>query len=81
MRVSVRKDDPGYRKDTYGTKVFVNEREVHYCYCFTADEETGEAFCHVTDNGRFVHENGKLKVIVFKGRVKIILPLEKEAIK
>lgn len=45
MRVSVRKDDAGYRPDAHDFEAFLDGQRVEHC--FTADEELGEA--HVFD--------------------------------
>lgn len=47
MRVSVKKDDPGYTKDAYKYKVFLDGVEIKHC--FTADEERGKAFVEIID--------------------------------
>lgn len=79
MRVSVKKEDPGYREDieVYGTKVFLDGKEIHHC--FTADEETGEAFCYVTKNGRDVlAEDGEsILTVILKGKIEIVLSKRK----
>jgi len=46
MRVSVRKNDPGYRNDieTQHCEVYLNGYNLHNC--FTADEEQGVVFIY-----------------------------------
>lgn len=73
MRLSVRKNDPGYSRHSYRAKVFVDGKQIHNC--FTADEEIGEAFCHAVDSdGKvFLAEDGiSLATIVLKGKVQIV---------
>lgn len=76
MRVSVRKNDPGYRKNTYNVKIFLDGKEVRDC--FTADDKTGEAFCYERNGeGLLVKaEDGQsIKEITRKGIVQIVFPL------
>jgi len=44
MRVSVKKNDPGYSNYSHRFKVFLNGEELKYC--FTADEELGMVWVH-----------------------------------
>ena len=44
MRLSIRKDDPGYDKKAMGCIIFVNGVDVT-SRCYTADEEKGMAWC------------------------------------
>ena len=76
MRLSVRENDPGFSDKCFGAKVFVDGKEVSHC--FTADEETGKAYCYAED------ENGNLyidpdnpdcvKEITLTGTVRIFIP-------
>lgn len=48
MRLSVRKDDPGYSPTAQrNAEAFLDGKKVDHC--FTADEETGEVFLYRTD--------------------------------
>jgi hypothetical protein len=47
MRVSVHKDDCGYRTDACDFNVFLDGELLKSC--FTADEELGEAHCYRLD--------------------------------
>ncbi len=75
MRISVRKDDPGYHPQAVGCRVVLNGKEIERC--FTADEEAGEAFCYATDaNGDCILNQARDGVveIIYKGKVEIITP-------
>ena len=74
MRASVRKDDPGYQTNLGNVRIFLHGRLIHDC--FTADEETGEAYCFVRQNGKLIVNGDGLNTVVLKGKVKIVLPLE-----
>lgn len=74
MRLSVRKDDPGYSPKAFGARVFVNGTEI--TNCFTADEESGEAFVYVVDDhGRHVWNplHTGLEETVIRGNVEVRL--------
>ncbi len=47
MRISVRPDDPGYRSDATKYRAYLDWVEIDRC--FTADEDTGEAFIFEVD--------------------------------
>ncbi len=51
MRLSVRKDDPGYDPRAFGARVYLDGKEI--THCFTADEERGYALVYV------LNENGQ----------------------
>lgn len=42
MRLSLRKNDPGYHPEAFGAEVYLDGQIVNGC--FTADEEKGEVF-------------------------------------
>ncbi len=44
MRLSVKKDDPGFDADTQHCQIFVDGLDVT-ARCYTADEEEGKAWC------------------------------------
>jgi hypothetical protein len=51
MRLSVRKNDPGYNKHAVWAHPYLDGKPLKHCV--TADEETGEAWVFKTDeNGR-----------------------------
>ncbi len=73
MRISVRKEDPGYHTRPFDYYVLVNGVRVNDC--FTADEETQQAFCFVRDaKGDFVLNKSKTKVVekILTGKVEIV---------
>lgn len=79
MRISVRKDDPGYQANAFDYCVFLDGKELEQC--FTADEELGLAYCYqATSNGvPIVDRSGpepKLKEITRRGKVEIRYRLE-----
>lgn len=63
MRMSVRKSDAGYREDAAAYVVLFNGFVLDDCY--TADEETGEAWIYDRQN-RWAYKEKKLE-----GRVEI----------
>ena len=74
MRVSVRKNDPGFNKKAFGSKAYLNGEFVSDC--FTADEETGEVFFFLrNEKGElYVDETGEEVAHGMKtGNVKIVL--------
>lgn len=48
MRISTRKDDPGYTARAYNYQVYLDGKKLDHCH--TADEEKGEAHCFVYDD-------------------------------
>ena len=80
MRISIRKDDPGYHHLACKCKVLLDSKEAKGC--FTADEENGEAHCFVIDDkGLYVMNNNqtKIKEIVLHGKVEIVIPDDAQA--
>lgn len=70
MRISVLKDDPGYRPDAYRFKVFLDGRFLEDCH--TADEELGKAAVYAYDsNGELLRDpkTGDIFSICFEGEV------------
>jgi len=63
MRISVRKNDAGYREDAYQFVILLNGCVLDEC--FTADEETGEAWIYDRQN-RWAYKEKKLT-----GRVEV----------
>lgn len=77
MRISIRKNDPGYHLLAHKCSPMLNGEEIRHC--FTADEETGECFCYKTDDkDNIILNDSKTEIveIVRKGDVKIIIPDE-----
>ena len=75
MRISVKKEDLGYRPDAFSVRVKLDGEEIKDC--FTADEELGEAHCVArNDKGElYVGKSGnELAKVVKRGKVKIIPP-------
>lgn len=72
MRLSVRKDDPGYSKHAFGAKVLLDGVEVEQV--FTADEEQGALWRYCTnDHGALVSDpSGKVPEECLTGVVQII---------
>ena len=80
MRVSVRKEDPGYVEDTVGNcTIFVNGIDVTN-RCHTADEEEGKAWCfkHNEENKKIIDPDNDDKIAeeVLTGEVVIMLGRE-----
>ena len=76
MRISVRENDPGYHPQAYKCEPMLDGKKVKDC--FTADEETGEVFCHARDEkGNFILNDKMTEVVevVKKGKVSIIVPV------
>jgi len=62
MRLSVKKDDPGYHeKARWEHQPYLDGKKVDHC--FTADEEMGCVWCHK------VGEDGKILVDRVKGEI------------
>ncbi|MCW5695781.1 MAG: hypothetical protein KIS96_03490 [Bauldia sp.] len=75
MRISVDKNDPGYRSyaSAPGVTVFLDGAEVRGC--ITADEEVGEVVCFRFDSaGRPVLRGEEIATEVRRGSVRIDLP-------
>lgn len=73
MRISIRKDDPGYHQFAYRCKVHLNGKPVEGC--FTADEETGEAYIYKKDkDGKHIIIGGHIAEEIIKGGVSVIIP-------
>ena len=62
MRLSVRKDDPGYNPRARRYQPYLDgERVLH---CFTADEELGRVWCHKTAaNGKYIVDRVKNEIL------------------
>jgi hypothetical protein len=73
MRLSVLKDDPGYKNFVPGKyQVYLNDRPIRLC--ITADEETGFVLCHGADengNPDVNKEGTETTKITFYGKVEI----------
>jgi hypothetical protein len=72
MRVSVKKNDSGYRPDYRYYEVFLDGQKLDNC--FTADEERGEVWVHPKDeHGRFLRAaDDKLTEECLRGQVTIV---------
>ncbi len=73
MRVSLKKNDPGYRNYRPGQRSFLNGEEVTF-RCFTADEERGEVHVYklnVRGVPYYDPEKDEIPWEVLKGDVKI----------
>lgn len=76
MRVSVRKNDPGYHPmaSQFGFKILLNGEDMT-CRCHTADEEEGRLYCYdVNDNGHmYIDQLTQLPAeVTLYGKVEII---------
>jgi len=74
MRMSIRRDDPGYSHRAYTAKPYLNG--VLLDNCITADEERGEVLCYARDaNGDFYLNDAKDEVVTetLYGHVRIEL--------
>lgn len=49
MRLSVDKDDPGYKPELLAKSVRVFVNGIQIAYCVTADEEKRVVYCHVEE--------------------------------
>lgn len=73
MRVSVEKDDPGYRPGVYAAEIFLNGERL--TRCFTADSDAGIAICAKVDKqGNVMHRDGKILTETKRGNVSIVMP-------
>lgn len=75
MRVSVRKDDPGYRSDAVLFEVTLDGQKLRGC--FTADEELGKAWRYAEDeNGVTIIDRNpdRLREECIEGVVRVIAP-------
>ena len=79
MRISTKKDDPGYKEDAYLYKVTLDGKE--RLDCFTADEEAGMIFCYdekITPTGKKLRKidpvTGDPVIIIHTGKVVIVKP-------
>lgn len=76
MRISIRKDDPGYHPMAYKCEAYLDGVKLRRC--FTADEEKGEVYCYEEDeNGKIFIDPEKpdcIKEIVLYGKVKVVVP-------
>ncbi len=70
MRVSAKKNDPGYVKNPFDYKVFLNGIEIQDC--FTADEEQGIAYIYKRDYRKI----GRILPGVFNKHLGCYEPLE-----
>lgn len=72
MRISVLKDDPGYRQDAHRFKVFLNGMFLEDCH--TADEELGKAAVYAyNSNGEILRDaDNNLFSICLEGEVIIV---------
>ena len=72
MRLSVRENDLGYHLGSWWARIFVDGIEVKWC--FTADEELGEAWCYATNENGVPFLNAdmeKLQEECLHGKVEI----------
>ena len=74
MRISVNKNDKGFREDVFMYEAFLNGNLVKDC--ITADEERGVVICYARNTkGEFIVDrlNGEpfIKRVCYGGRVKI----------
>jgi len=71
MRLSVHKYDPGYNKQAYGSKVFVDDKEILFCY--TADTTLGIAYCYENDGNAVILNEDKTEILrkEIKGKVEV----------
>lgn len=81
MRISIRKNDPGYHPELLPCHVYLDGQELFLC--FTADEEEGKVYCfEKDDHGKYLMDPDnpqKLKEITLSGNVKIVaLPEDKK---
>ena len=75
MRVSVKKDDPGYINYRLGQRSFLNGEEVTF-RCFTTDEERGEVHVYkLSERGLPYYDADKDEVPweILRGDVRIVL--------
>ena len=74
MRLSIRKDDPGYDKKAMGCIIFVDGVDVTN-RCFTADEEKGMVWCfkHNELGRSFLDNSNNPAEEVLTGEVVIVL--------
>jgi hypothetical protein len=71
MRVSVKKDDPGYREDAWRFHVLLDGKQLDCC--FTADEDLGEAWVWEKGaDGLLVVKDNQPVVKRLTGEVKLI---------
>ena len=71
MRVSARREDPGYSTKAYHCQVTVDGINVTN-KCHTADEEKGIAWCNkLNANGQPYIENNAVAEEILHGKVKI----------
>ncbi len=72
MRISVRKEDRGYKADAYMYDVYLDEKRI--THCFTADEVLGEAHvlvCNENGNPLLAEDGKELKTQTLHGVVEI----------
>jgi len=72
MRISVKKNDPGFSPDHYLYVVYFNEQLLNNC--FTADTKLNKAWVYLVDeNNNFIlDENGKVQTTYLCGDIRII---------
>lgn len=76
MRVSVRKDDPGYRNIIRGQRVYLDGVEQHRVV--VADERLGIVEKHLLDEKRqpvLTNDRTAVRTVTRRGEVRIVTPL------
>lgn len=72
MRISGRKDDPGYHKRVWSYQAFIDNVKV--AHCFTADEDRGYVLRYKTDGrGHLIVDRSKDEIAIEQlfGRVQV----------
>lgn len=80
MRISLKKDDPGYQENANKYRVMFDG--IERLDCFTADEELGEIHCYVIKASKVTGERMRLldnntreyATVIEYGKVEIIKP-------
>jgi len=76
VRLSVRKNDPGYHSRAWGVVVYLNGQKISNCV--TADEEKGEVFLLKKDSDGAYMKNragDDVKIERKTGEVRIVVPV------
>ena len=77
MRLSVKKEDPGYHRTAHRYRAFLNGAKVDHC--FTADEEMGILWRYKTDqNGKVLLDETKTELLIDQLFGQVELRLYKE---
>jgi hypothetical protein len=79
MRISVKKDDPGYHPLAHKCQPYLNGEKLRHC--FTADEEKGEVFVYMLDeNGKHFLNKDKTEIMIERktGTVTVEKPKDME---